>query len=254
MNQLHFKIRNIIKIQKKGKINTFEPKKRIDILEKEHELRTKYEIENWRNISPAHEYYVSLHYLSILETFLPAQKIKHVIDVGSKNFFYAAVMSEYFKKMDSGVRLTGIELDGYRRYENWFTRAEYANHYIKDLPNTTYIVGDYLESKEKADVITMFLPFMTLEPLINWGLPKEKFVPLALMKHAWEQVESGGTILVVNQEKEEQDKLFLILQNLEIPYKNGGSYYSPFYNKYNHYVTVISKDGKIEERKKMKER
>lgn len=241
MNYIQYTVRNKITFQKKGVIKLNEPKRRIDVTKQEKEIIHKYKIEKWRNESPAHEYYVSLHYLTILETFLPHRAINTIIDVGSKDFFYASVMHAFFKQNNPRVKMKGIEIDGYRRYENWFTRSDYANHYIKDIPGVKYLVTDFLKTQQHADIITMFLPFMTIEPLQNWGLPKKIFTPSKMINHAYKLLNEGGMILIVNQYPEEQNALFDILDNLEILYQNKGSYYSPFYNKYNHYITVIEK-------------
>jgi hypothetical protein len=62
------------------------------------------------------------------------------------------------------------------------------------------------------------------------------------MKHAFELLEDNGVWMITNQGKEEQKKQHEILNDLNIPFQNLGSFYSSFYQyKTEHFLTVVKK-------------
>ena len=248
IHKMHFAYRRKGWFRKRGTLSLFEPKTREDMNEEARVLEDMYDLSHYRGISSENDYYVSLHYLSILKSFISQPNRTHVIDVGSKTFFYAEPMYQYFKQKNQSFALTGIEIDGYRRYENGHTRCDYADYYTKHLTNCRYVIDDFLNLQRKADVITFFLPFVTIDPLVNWGLPKQNFTPQKLLSHAHACLNNEGIMLIVNQDEEEQRALFGYLDQLNLPYQNKGSYFSPFYHRHTHYVTIVHKYGKIVEK------
>ncbi len=122
-----------------------------------------------------------------------------VIDVGSLNFSYAAVLHAWLHPQ----KLVGIELDGYRLYDNLHTRHSYAQHYIRDLPATEYCVMNFLAYNAPADLITMLYPFVVPEPLVHWDLPLAEFQPAQIFAHAHQLLTPGGFVVMANFGAEE---------------------------------------------------
>ena len=113
--------------------------------------------------------------------------------------------SEYLfaKSLSDNILLNGIELDGYRLNSNFYTRYEISKFYTKDLENTNYIVGDFLEHNFKYDLIIWILPFITEYPLQRWGLPLKYFKPEEMLNHAYNLLNKKGELLIINQGEEE---------------------------------------------------
>lgn len=131
----------------------------------------------------------------------PRTKGQTVVDVGAKNFYYAATLWHFFKPQ----KLTGIELDAYKLYHDFHTRWSYARFYVRDLPEAEYVPGDFFNYQKRADVITLFLPFVLEYPLVKWTLPGRFFVPQKIFDHAFAVLNPGGCLLMTNQGDEEYD-------------------------------------------------
>ena len=147
----------------------------------------------------------NLYFLNIFDKYLDKTKREKipVLDIGSKNWNY--VKSEYLfaKSLSDNIVLNGIELDGYRLNSKFYTRYEISKFYTKDLENTNYIVGDFLEHNFKYDLIIWILPFITEYPLQRWGLPLKYFKPEEMLYHAYNLLNEKGELLIINQGEEE---------------------------------------------------
>lgn len=124
-----------------------------------------------------------------------------VLDVGSKNFYYAAVLQAALRPKT----LTGLELEGYRIYPNLHSRHDYAMAYIRDLPNTRFVVGDVREHPAPAELITCFYPFVFADTHVAWFLPLRVFDPLGQFAAMARLLKPGGQLLLCNQGEEEAE-------------------------------------------------
>lgn len=182
---------------------------------------------NFEETNPAlleRNYKENLYTQDVLDSFFEKKQNEKltILDIGSKNWFYAKGEYNYFASFCSNFELDGIELDAYRLYSNLYSRYEVAKYHIKDLVNTTYIAGNLLDLNKKYDYIIWFLPFVVITPHTAWGLPQRLFYPEKLLKHAYNLLKDNGQMLIVNQgiiEAEEQVKLF---EKLNISYKELG--------------------------------
>lgn len=122
-----------------------------------------------------------------------------VLDIGSKNFYYARALSAIFQPR----QMTGIELEGYRRYPDGHCRHDYATHYLQGLGNASYHVADVRGWQTPAEVVTCWYPFVHPGTLLNWGLPLSLFAPATFFRQLSQLVKPGGHLLMVNQGVEE---------------------------------------------------
>ena len=178
----------------------------------------------------------NLYFINIFDKFLTKnQKEKiSILDVGSKNWSY--VKSEYlfFNSFAKNFILNGIELDAYRLSSKFYTRFEIAKFYTKDLSNTNYIAGDFLEHNQKYDYIIWILPFITQYPLVKWGLPLRYFRPKEMLEHAYNLLNENGELLIINQGEEEyeiQQNLYKELNLSFTPLGEIEDFYKLFKNK-----------------------
>ncbi len=123
-----------------------------------------------------------------------APQQQHVCDVGSANFSYAAALQAFFQPS----QLVGTEVDGHRLYCNGRSRIDYAHGHIQDLPHTNYVVTDYRQHNQPADIITAWYPFVTPKPLLAWRLPLSLFDPASLFAQIANNLVIGGTFVMVN--------------------------------------------------------
>ena len=169
-----------------------------------------------------------------------------VLDIGSKNWFYAQGEYDFFKSFCDDFEIEGIELDAYRLYSNFYSRFEVAKYYTKGLENTNYIADNLLNLNKQYDYIIWFLPFVFNEPHKMWGLPEKYFYPHKLLKHAYSLLNRDGQMLIINQgelEKEEQKRLLI---ELNIPFKEKGVIKNEFFEyKYKRYAFLINKNNSI---------
>jgi len=260
-NEIDFFFRRNIKLKRKytGKnelkenlFKHFSGEKRQIAEEKEKFYLKKYHLQKFKENSTCRNYLENLAVIELLEENLvlchneeiKQQSCVKILDVGSKNWFYVSGEWHFFKynNPDQEIFLDGIEIDAFRVYSDFHTRYDYAQFYKKNLANTRYIAKDFLQHKEKYDYIIWFFPFVTEFPLQEWGLPLSKFKPAEMLRHAYDSLNSGGKILIVNQDEKEyviQEKL---IKKLNLSYEKKDDFKNSFL-EYEHkrYVIIVFK-------------
>jgi SAM-dependent methyltransferase len=153
----------------------------------------------------------NLHVVGMLEAALkpvashwPASL--DVLDIGAKDWHYLPgayrLLSRVGTTQPRAVTMTGIELDPYTRYQDGYTRQDYANRYAQGL-EAEYRVGDVRAHQGAYDVILLLHPFWREREVLDWGLPGECFDIDGLLKHAWSLLKPGGVLLVTAYRSEE---------------------------------------------------
>ena len=81
-----------------------------------------------------------------------------------------------------------------------------------------------------------------IKPLIYWGLPKKYFCPSKLLAHAYNLLNVGGQMLIINQGEEEASAQKKLLLKLGIDFLELGEVKSEFFEyKNNRYGFLIKK-------------
>jgi len=249
LNSFFYRMRSILKFRRGGFILPFEEKEGMydgDTASKEWLYREKYQLKNEFESFGKRDYSLLLYHLELLEFAIQSRvdipKSVKSIDVGSKNFHYVASLRSFYRNNASLCTLKGIEVDAFRVYDDFHSRFDYAKTYIKDFPECEFLALDFLKYNEKANIITMFLPFVYKEPLLAWGLPVSMYVPEKMMMHAYSLLEEGGIWIITNQGMDEYEKQQEIFRNLNISYVGLGKFNSDFFNYPTpHYVSVVVK-------------
>ena len=83
-------------------------------------------------------------------------------------------------------------------------------------PMSRYAVQSVTEVRETFDLITWFLPYVSTSPLIHGGLPDRFFDPERLLAHVWSILRPGGTLFVINPDREEEQLQVALFEKLEI--------------------------------------
>jgi len=233
-NKIDFFLRQHLKFSRRGyfvenesKEGLFEDK---EIIEREKVLVKKFDLNYLKSNSTRKNYLENLYTIDVLDKYLPADLKENlsVLDIGCKNWFYAKGEYFFFKRFCDNLDLKGIELDTNRLYTNFYSRKEVAKFYMKDLSNTEYISGDFLNHEGKYDYIIWILPFVFEEPLLKWGLPLSYLKPEKMLQHAYESLKEGGKIFIINQGKHEDKAQKELCEKLKIKYDEIGKVKSDF--------------------------
>lgn len=143
-------------------------------------------------------------YLDLLDQGWSALRLRvstggTVQDIGSSNFWYAPVLHTFFRP----TKLIGVEVEGHRMYINGYSRHDYAQGYIQDLPNTEFHIQDYRHYRSPANIITAWYPFVTPAPVLAWRLPLSLLAPHLLFSQVVANLQRQGLFLMVNQGRNE---------------------------------------------------
>ncbi len=146
----------------------------------------------------------SYDYLDILDqawtTWGQPRPVGGVVhDVGASNFWYARALHAFFLP----AALTGIEVEGHRIYYNGYSRHDYAQGYVRDLPQTEFVIADYAQYAQPADTIVAWYPFVTPAPVLAWRLPLALLAPQALFARVAMNLNPSGVFVMINQGPEE---------------------------------------------------
>lgn len=246
-NKFDFFLRNNLAFSRKNYFEQNEPKENLfsdkEILERERFLLEKFDLKQLKSNSTVQHYLDNLYILDLLEKHLKVdfKDELSVLEIGCKNWFLAKAQYSFFKKYCQTLKLTGIELDANRLYTNFYSRVEVAKFYSKDLADAKYISGDFLKHGGQYDYIIWILPFVFQEPLLGWGLPLNYFKPEQMLKKAYESLNSGGNMFIINQglnEYEEQKKL---CNALNIDYEELDEVKSGFFDYTSRFALLIKK-------------
>lgn len=146
----------------------------------------------------------NLHVVGLLDAALKPVAVGfprelEVLDIGAKDWHYLPGMYRFLERVGTRtprrVQVTGIELDAYYRYQDGYTRRDYAETYARGL-NAAYRVGDVLAHEGTYDLVLLLHPFWREREVLAWGLPSECFAIERMLQHAYARVTPGGSLLV----------------------------------------------------------
>lgn len=247
-NTIDFYLRQNIKFSRKNYFEQNEPKEGLfksqEETQREKDLVEKYDLEYIKNNTTKLNYLENLYTIDLLDKYskVEQQSSINVLDIGSKNWFYAKGEYFFFKKFCENINLDGIEIDANRLYSNFYSREEVAKFHIKNLSGASYIAEDFLKHDKKYDYIIWILPFIKKYPHLKWGLPLECFKPDEILKHAYDSLNEGGQIVIINQGKEEFEIQKQLLKIAGIEYQAIGKIESVFSTyKIDRYLVLVRK-------------
>jgi SAM-dependent methyltransferase len=146
----------------------------------------------------------------------PATPLR-VLDVGSKNFYYAAALAAFWGAQAPVASLLGVEIDAYRVYRDGYSRHDYADAYRAGLPGVEFLAADVRAVTDRFDAITLLFPFVIALPLVKWGLPVGLLAPEDVLSHVWGLLEPGGLLIIANQDEAEAAVQDAICERLHVP-------------------------------------
>jgi len=147
----------------------------------------------------------NLHVVGLLETALARHAGEFptdlaVLDVGAKDWHYLPGLRRFLTRVGAAearsLHLTGIELDPYFRYDDGYTRYDYAQAYMRECPECRYLTGDVRAHEGTYDLVLVLFPFWREREVLDWGLPSAYFDIDGLLTHARRLLKPGGWLLV----------------------------------------------------------
>ena len=188
-------------------------------------IRT-YHLEDFAAQTTPINYRENLFYLHLLESALEATPISlpetvRAADIGPSHWFYvqalAAVLRWWQTPRPRQIDLQGYEIDAYRVYADLHSRYDHALGHIRGLPGVTYIPRGFSTQPAAFHLIFMLFPFVFPEDHLKWGLPANFFQPRALLQAAWQSLQPGGALIIVNQGEAEHRAQRALLEAEGIP-------------------------------------
>jgi hypothetical protein len=150
------------------------------------------------------------------------QKPAKVLDLGSKNFVYVPALARFLSQHFSRYSLTGLEIDPYRVYRDFYRRGDYAKYYasiavgnLRGGSEIQYETGDWLLWKptEHWDLITCFFPFLYEDLHDRFGLRPSSFSPAKFYEKA---LKNADQVLFFHQGKKERDDSIALIQKMRL--------------------------------------
>lgn len=143
-------------------------------------------------------------YLDILDRGWDASGVARpaggvLCDIGCASFWYAATLHSFFRP----DRMVGVEVEGHRLFRDGRTRIDYAAGYLAQLPNARFVVADYADFRDPADIITAWFPFLTPAAILAWRLPLKLLAPSRLFRQIRHNLRPGGLFFMVNHGAQE---------------------------------------------------
>lgn len=237
-NNFDFNVRQITKFSRS---NYFEAAEEIVEIPEESSFALKYDIAFLKQGSTCRNCFENFYVLDILDKYFPIEnkKLLRVLDIGSKNWFYAKGEYVFLKNYCKNLVLTGIELDAHRLYSNFYSRYETAKFYTKEIPCAKYLAQNLLCHSGEYDCIIWMLPFVKKGPHMSWGLPLKYFAPERLLAHAYNLLAPDAKMFIVNQGIEEYETQLDMIQKHGLQHKPLGEIVSRFQEYKNKRYGVI---------------
>lgn len=181
----------------------------------------------------------NLFYLDMIVTALAGANVQlpvgktTAIDVGVGHWFYVqalhAALRQWRATRPREVELLGFETDPYRVYDDGHSRADWADWYVRAVPEAIYVPEDARRWKPQPDVAFLLFPFVFATDADKWGLPRTVFQPVELLQHVWRGLKTGGALVVANQGRDEADEQKRLFVKAGVPATWGSRVASPFF-------------------------
>ena len=126
-----------------------------------------------------------------------------VLEPGCQDFARLPALRAYLNHRGAEPVITGLEVDAYPILHNLHSRADKAHYYLAlpgGNPRDTFRAGDFFRWNEPVDFLACFYPFVSPNPALSWGLPKEFGRPELWVQAFVRTVKPGGKLLIVHRE------------------------------------------------------
>jgi hypothetical protein len=130
---------------------------------------------------------------------LPSGRIS-ALEVGCQDFARLPALQAYLAKRKIMAEITGIEVDAFPLLDNLHSRADKAAYYIGVTKGSAkFVPADFFRWSQAAHLTFSFYPFVSANPALAWGLPKEFGDPKPWVNSFVRNLQPGGLLLIVHQ-------------------------------------------------------
>jgi hypothetical protein len=216
-------------------------------------LTQTYHLEDFAAQTTPVNYRENLFYLHLLESALETTQVSlpetvRAADIGPSHWFYvqalAALLRWWQTPRPRPIDLRGYEIDAYRVYADLHSRYDHALGHMRGLAGVTYIPRGFSAQPAAFHLIFMLFPFVFPEDHLKWGLPGNFFRPRDLLQAAWQSLQPGGALIIVNQGEAEHRAQRALLEAEGIPIR-AAFRHDPllFHYSLDRYVLTARRDG-----------
>lgn len=195
----------------RGRVGLLSPKQRA----RYDTLGQRYALTRLGDYLSAEQWRENLYVLDVLDQQLGQSRVTTPgpgLEIGCRNFSYLPALYAY-----AAHPWHGVELDAHARYWNGWTRAAYGRALAARYAGSVYHATSVTALTGSFVLIVWFLPFLNIETLIAYGLPRRYFDPPTLLSTAHRLLAPGGTLLIVNQGAHERDAQQQLCAALALP-------------------------------------
>lgn len=203
-NRLFWKLREKLRFSREGYRETGNEETRFD--PEAARLEMQYALGFLKGRIAAPVYLKNLATLWILERMLDGVTLPprdfNVLEPGCQDFARLPALRAYLRDRRCEPRITGVEVDAFPVLEGFHSRADKARYYLSLPPGAgadRYEARDFFRWGDPAYLVFCFYPFVSSNPALAWGLPKE-FGRAKEWVEAFERnLVAGGYLMVVHQ-------------------------------------------------------
>lgn len=142
---------------------------------------------------------VILEELELQRWISPSPKMLRCIDAGCQGFARAPALFDYLLHHKHTLRLTGIEVDAFPLLSNLHSRYDIGRYFSQLLPGARYVATDFFQWQDSFDLLFGFFPFVSLEPTLAWGIPKNFGNADLWLQSIVKNTTTNGVILIAHQ-------------------------------------------------------
>jgi len=173
-------------------------------------LRARYQVRFESRLSAASSRR-NYEYLDLLDRGWDAARVVRpaggvLVDVGCASFWYVAALAAFF----APARIIGVDVEGHRLFRDGRSRIDHARGYLVDIPDASFVVGDYTRLEAPADVITAWFPFLTPAAILAWRLPLSLLAPERLFERVRCNLTESGVFFMANHGPDEARQASLL--------------------------------------------
>ncbi|MGE3728316.1 MAG: hypothetical protein AB7I41_22385 [Candidatus Sericytochromatia bacterium] len=183
-----------------------------------------------------------LYCMALLEEALRDWKCPasvRALDVGTHAWNYAPALAVSLREKASLVELTGIELDPWYLHQNC-TRGDLARYYAQ-ICQARFLEGDFLQFRERQDLICHFLPLILPQNALLWRIPLQYHHPVQWLKHTWDRLRPGGRAVFYIGKEVEYKAFLQTVKNAGLELSYSAPWFCPWRQKEQGFLNLLGR-------------
>ena len=183
-----------------------------------------------------------LYCMALLEKALADWKCPasvRALDVGTHAWNYAPALAVVLREKASLLELTGLELDPWYLHQDC-TRGDLARYYA-GICQARFLEGDFLQFRERQDLICHFLPLILPQNALLWRIPLQYHHPVQWLKHTWDRLRPGGRAVFYIGKEVEYNAFLQAVKNAGLALSYSEPWFCPWRQKEQGYLNLLNR-------------